>query len=100
MNNIQIVTMVLVIPTSFIAMLIGVRLNDARLDGIRDLVNRRVDDFKNLLEAKIENGRAESSREIGDLCILIEKNHSELLLKFAEMGGRLTRIEGERRIVQ
>jgi len=99
-SNVQILTIALTIPTAFIAVLIGVLLNNARLGDIRDLVNRRVDDAKNVLEAKIEASRVHSSKEISDLRILIEKNHSELLLKFAEMDGRLTRIEGERRIVQ
>jgi len=93
MNNVQILTIVLAIPTTFIAVLIGVLLNNARLGDIRDLVNRRVEDAKNVLEAKID--RTESR-----LQVLIEKNHSETMLKFADLDNRLSRIEGERRIVQ
>jgi len=83
----------LTIPTAFLAVLIGVLLNNGRLGDIRDLVNRRVDDAKNLLEAKIDRSHAQ-------LQFLIEKNHSELLVKLSEIDGRLSRIENERRIVQ
>ena len=38
--------------------------------------------------------------QIAELRLLIERNHSEMMLKLAEMVGRLTRIENERRIVQ
>lgn len=92
MNNIQILTMVLAIATSFIAVFTGVLLNNARLGDIRDLVNRRVDDAKGVLEAKMDKNHAQ-------LQVLIEKNHSETMLKFADLDSRLTRIEGERRIV-
>ena len=98
MNNVQILTIVLAFVTSFLAVLTGVLLNNSRLGDIRDLVNARVNDARAMLSAQIE-GKA-SSREVMDLRVLIEKNHSELLLKFAEMDARLTRIEGERRIVQ
>ena len=93
MDNTQILTIVLAVSTSFIAVLTGVLLNNARLGDIRDLVNRRVDDVKNVLDSKIES-------KIYELRVLIEKNHSETMLKFAELDNRLSRIEGERRIVQ
>ena len=104
-NNVQILTVVLAFVTSFLAVLTGVLLNNSRLSDIRDLVNVRVQDAKTALSAQID-GKA-SSHEVADLRVLIEKNHSELLLKFAEMDNRLNlmdarlmRIEGERRIVQ
>jgi hypothetical protein len=55
--------------------------------------NSRVTDVKEVL-------RAEMHSQIADLRLLIERNHSEMMLKLAEMVGRLTRIENERRIVQ
>jgi len=99
-SNVQILTIALTIPTAFLAVLMGVLLNNARLGDIRDLVNRRVEDVrlhvedvKNVLEAKIDKSHSQ-------LQLLIEKNHSETMLKFAELDNRLSRIEGERRIVQ
>ncbi len=100
MNNIQILTMVLAIATSFIAVFTGVLLNNARLGDIRDLVNRRVDDAKGVLEAKIGALESKIDKSQSQLQVLIEKNHSETMLKFADLDSRLTRIEGERRIVQ
>jgi hypothetical protein len=38
--------------------------------------------------------------DFGDLRVLMEKNHSETLARFAELDTRLTRPENERRIVQ
>jgi hypothetical protein len=82
MNNVQILTIVLPLATSFIAVLTGVLMNNTRLN-----------DVKELLSAKIDKSQSQ-------LQLLIEKDHSETMLKFAEMDNRLTRIEGERRIVQ
>jgi hypothetical protein len=55
--------------------------------------NSRVTDVKEVL-------RAEMHSQIAELRLLIERNHSEMMLKLAEMDGRLTRIENERRMVQ
>jgi hypothetical protein len=46
-----------------------------------------------LLTAKMSAGNA-------DLRLVIERNHSELMLKLADIEGRLTKIGNERRIVQ
>jgi len=81
-SNVQILTIAIALATSFLAVLTGVLLN-----------NNRLNDVKELLGAKIERSHAQ-------LQLLIEKNHSEILLKLAEMDGRLTRIENERRIIQ
>ncbi|SPF34999.1 hypothetical protein SBA4_1600020 [Candidatus Sulfopaludibacter sp. SbA4] len=100
MSNVQILTTALTVPTAFLAVLMGVLLNNGRLGDIRDLVNRRVEDTKNLLEAKIDKVDAKIDNRAGELRILMEKNHSELLMKFSEMESPLSRIENERRIVQ
>jgi len=99
-SNVQILTTALTVPTAFLAVLMGVLLNNGRLGDIRDLVNRRVEDTKNLLEAKIDKVDAKIDNRAGELRILMEKNHSELLMKFSEMESPLSRIENERRIVQ
>ncbi|MGA2592181.1 MAG: hypothetical protein ABSH32_19895 [Bryobacteraceae bacterium] len=62
--------------------------------------NSRVSDVRASVGEAKETLRAELRAEIAGLRQLIEKNHSELLVKFAEIDGRLTRIENERRIVQ
>jgi hypothetical protein len=38
--------------------------------------------------------------DFAELRALIERNHSETLAKFVELDTRLSRLEGERRIVQ
>ncbi len=93
MTDIQILTIAIALATSFLAVFIGVLLNNARLGDLRASLTQ-------VLEAKIGESRAQSSKEIADLRILIEKNHSEMLLKLSDMDGRLNRIESERRIVR
>jgi len=89
MTNIQILTIVIALGTSFLAVLTGVLLNNTRLN-----------DVKELLRAEIRAAHAEMRADFGDLRILLEKNHSETLARFAELDSRLTRLENERRIVQ
>jgi hypothetical protein len=89
MTNIQILTIVIALGTSFLAVLTGVLLNNTRLN-----------DVKELLRAEIRAAHAEMRADFGDLRILMEKNHSETLARFAELDSRLTRLENERRIVQ
>ena len=89
MSDVQILTIAIALATSFLAVFIGVFLN-----------NNRLNDVKDLLGAKVGESRAQSSKEVGDLRVLIGKNHSEMLLKLSEIDGRVPRIESERRIVQ
>ena len=89
MTNVQILTIVIALGTSFLAVLTGVLLNNTRLN-----------DVKELLRAEIRAAHAEMRADFGDLRILLEKNHSETLARFAELDSRLTRLENERRIVQ
>jgi hypothetical protein len=81
MTDTQILTLAIALSTSFLAVLIGVFLNNTRLN-----------DIKELLAAKITASRAETSKDIAELRVLLEKNHSEL-------DTRLSRMETERRIV-
>lgn len=75
-------TIAIALSTSFFAVLVGVLLNNSRLNGVKEL-----------LTARMAAGNA-------DLRLLIDRNHSELMLKLADIEGRLTKIENERRIVQ
>jgi len=69
MNETQFYISVAVMPvTTIIIVLIGVLLNN-------NSMNNRLNDLKELLRAEIA------------------KSHSELLMKFAELDQRLTRIE-------
>jgi hypothetical protein len=71
MTDTQILTVVIAMVVPFLAVFAGVLLNNSRLNDVRDTL------------------RAE-----------MRANQSELLAKFAELDGRLSRIEGERRIVR
>jgi len=62
--------------------------------------NSRVSDVRASVGEAKETLRAEMRAQIADLRLLIERNHSEMMLKLADIEGRLTRLESERRIVQ
>jgi hypothetical protein len=118
MTDVQILTIAIAFAMSFLAVLVGVLLNNTRLGDLRASLTQMLDakigesraQFSkdiHVLEAKIAESRTQSSIEIAevrtlmaDLRILIEKNHSEMLLKLSDMDGRLNRIESERRIIQ
>ena len=55
---------------------------------------------KETLRAEMRTQAAEMHAQIVELRLLIERNHSELMLKLADFEGRFTKIENERRIVQ
>lgn len=65
------------------------RLVHAVLAGVL-LNNKRLEDFKDLLKANIETRAA--ARDLYGLRVLIEKNHSELLLKISDVDIRISRL--------
>ena len=107
MDNTQILTIGLTISVSFLAVLAGVLLNSSRLtdlraytDGRFNATDQRFNDLRDALRAEIRASQAETRQAIAELKALIEKNHSEMLVRLAEIDQRLTRLEGERRVVQ
>ena len=96
MTDAQIFTIALAISTSFLAVLIGVLFNNNRLNDVKELLAAKIE----AVSGKIEIGRAGTSQEIAAMRVLLEKNHSENLLRFADIENRLVRIENERRILQ
>ena len=56
--------------------LIGILLNNARLSDVKELLRSEIRSVRDVLDAHIE------------------KNQSEMLHRFADLGRRLTRIEG------
>jgi hypothetical protein len=72
--------------------LLGFYFQNARLSDLRTHVDKRIDDMWDLLRAEIRASHAE-------LTLLIERNHSEVMHKIAELYQRLSRVENERRIV-
>ncbi len=93
MNIAQLITVVFSVGLSFIAVLTGVLLNNTRLTDLRVLLEGR-------LTAEIRASQAETRQVIAELRILIERNHSEMLARFADLEQRLGRLEAERRVIQ
>ena len=75
MTDIQIFTLSLTVAVTFVGVLTGVLLN-----------NNRLNDLKELLRAEIDAGNS-------DLTLLIEKHHSELMMKFLELEYRMDKLE-------
>lgn len=77
----------------FLGVLFQNRHVDTRISDLTRAMDQKFTDTKDLL-------RAEMRADFAELRALIERNHSEILAKFAEFDSRLSRLEGERRIVQ
>jgi len=102
--------------------LLGAYFQNRRIDDLRAHVDKRIDDFRADVDKRIGDFRADVDKRIGDLgkriddvrdtlraeirasqaelLTVIEKNHSELMMKFMDQDHRLSRLETERRIVQ
>jgi hypothetical protein len=81
MSDSQLITVAFATVPTMIAVLIGILINNVRLNDFRAEFNRGLRDTRDVLRAEMA------------------KNHSEMLLKFAELDHRLTRLEaalGER----
>ena len=87
MSDAQVLAVAISLGISFLAVLIGVLLNNNRLNDVKEVVN-----------AKVETRAA--AKDVYELRVLIEKNHSELLLKLSDIENRLSKFENERRVVQ
>jgi len=106
MTDIQLLTLVLavIVPLSLL-IYSNSRISDVnhRIADVHADLRRSIDETKETLRAEMraEVGalRGEVQSQFAELRILIERNHSEMLAKLAEMDSRLTRIENERRIV-
>lgn len=82
MTDVQILTVVLSTVPTMVIVLIGILINNSRLNDIKDLFGSRLTDMKDLLRAEINVVEA-----------TMEKNHSEMLHRFGDLDTRLTRIE-------
>jgi hypothetical protein len=92
MTDVQMLTIAVAIAAPFLAVLVGVLLNNSRLNDVKELLAAKIAATDASVAAQITTSRAETSKEIAELRVLIEKNHSEL-------DTRLSRMETERRIV-
>jgi hypothetical protein len=89
MTDIQLLTLALavIIPLSLLI------YSNSRISDVRASIADSATATKETL-------RAEMHAQFAELRLLIERNHSEVMLKLADVENRLTRLENERRIVQ
>ena len=87
MSETQFYVSVAVAPTvTIIIVLIGVLLNNTNMNARFGDMSARFDDLRSEMNARFEDIRE-------TLRAGMAKNHSELLLKFAELDRRLSRLE-------
>ncbi len=100
MNSAQIIALTGTVSVAFLAVLIGVLLNNARLGDVKEALRAEI----NAVRAEVKASQAELRHDIGaqiaELKLIIERNHSETLARFAEIEQRLGRLEAERRVIQ
>jgi hypothetical protein len=87
MTDIQILTLALTVVVPFFGVVLGVLINNSRLD-----------DLKELMRAEIRAESADLRKEIGDLRSLMERHHSEVMSKLIDMDNRILRLESQRLI--
>jgi hypothetical protein len=92
MSEAQVITIAVSLGVSFIAVPTGVLLNNNRLNDVKQVLDTRISDVKEVL-------RAEARADKTELILLMEKNHSEILAKLGEIDSRLSRLEAERRVI-
>jgi hypothetical protein len=72
----QILNVALTTIPTMVVVLIGILINNVRLNDVKDLLRAEIKATREVLEAEME------------------KNHSEMLHRFGDLDTRLTRIEG------
>lgn len=82
MSETQLLTVAFSTVPTMIVVLIGILINNSRLNDVKDSLNGRINDLKETLRAEIRVVEAN-----------MEKNHSEMLHRFGDLDGRMTRIE-------
>ena len=89
-------------PVAFImgGYLLGIFFNNKRMEDLRDVLRAEIGALRMELRGEMNTLRAEVKTTETRLESLIERNHSELLGKFADLDRRISHVEGERRIVQ
>ena len=101
MGNVQaLLTVIFTVSLSFLAVFIGVLLNNARLGDLRDSMRAEMKASHAETRQQLAEQIADLKLLLGELRVLIEKNHSETLVRFADIENRFTRLEAERRVVQ
>jgi hypothetical protein len=105
----QILTIVIAFSVPFMAVLVGVLLNNNRLSDVKEVLSARVEgvsvkvdtcaskvevaELRTELKTEIAGLRTDLKTDISELRVLIERNHSELMLRMADFDHRISRVE-------
>jgi hypothetical protein len=80
MNDIQILTLAVVVVVPFFGVMLGVLINNTRLNDVKEVL------------------RAEIHAESAEMRQIIERHHSEVMAKLIDMDNRILRLESQRLI--
>ena len=87
-TDVQILTICISMAVAFLAVFAGVLINNNRLNDVKELLRANLNDTRELLRAEIKAASAEAKADMADLRLLVEKQHSELLQKIADLENR------------
>ena len=85
--------MALTFVPMLVALLIGLLLNNARLGDVRDLLRAEIKGTRDLLDARLEGVESKVDAELEAVEARMERDHSEMLHRFADLDSRIGRIE-------
>jgi hypothetical protein len=78
MSDAQILNVALTAITTMVVVLIGILINNTRLNDVKDLLGAEIKSAREVLDARLAG-------EIGSIRAEIEKNHSEMLHRFGDL---------------
>ncbi len=98
MNDTQILTLALTVVVPSLVVMLGILINNTRLNDVKELLRERIDLGAAALRAEIKAEGAERHAENAEMRLLIERHHSEMMAKLIEMDNRILRLESQRLI--
>ena len=96
MNDIQILTIGVAVVVPFLGVMLGVLINNTRLNDVKELLRAEIHSEGAILRKEMAEFRSETRGEIAELRLLIEKQHSEVMAKLIDMDNRILRLESQR----
>lgn len=98
MNDIQMLSMTLTVVVPFFGVMLGVLINNTRLNDVKEHLREKINVSNSALRAEMRAENAEMRAENTEMRSLIEKHHSEIMAKLIEMDNRIVRLESQRLI--
>jgi hypothetical protein len=89
MTDAQLLTIIVAIVAPFLGVMVGVLINNHRLNDVKELFKAQIE--TRAAQTELAEFRSETRVAIAELRALIDKNHSEMMLKITEVENRRVR---------